>query len=511
MLDVERREKIRRAYYVEGKSMRQIACELRHSYWTIRDALDNAGASEYRLSKPKASPVLGPYKGRIDELLVESEKQPRKQRYTGHKIYEILCSEGYKGSESGLRRYVSEQRKVLRRPKVYLPLTFEAGVDAQVDWGEARAIIGGAEEEVQLFVFRLCYSRKIYVQAYPTQRQEAFFAGHVGAFAHVGGVPERIIYDNLKTAVKRVLMGRNREEQSTFVAFRSHYLFESRYCNPRSGNEKGQVEDGVGYARRNFMVPLLQADTYEELNEQLLAACKADDARRVDRQPNTIGEMWQAEVAKLRPIPAPYECCRSYEVTLNGYSQVVFETNRYSVPVDKAEKKLVLKAYPFHIEILTRSEHIARHERCYCHKQDILDPLHYLPLLAQRPGAFEHAKPMRQWRAEWPAVYEELLAHLHSKAQGESAQQKESRAIRTLIEILMMHREQPAELMEAAVTQALADGIAHPEGVTFCLNRLLDPTPSVPPLSLDNRPELQAVGTQPVAVERYNQLLGGAV
>lgn len=509
MLQVERREQIRRAYYVEGKSMRQIATELCHSYWTIRDALDEAEPRTYKLSVAKAAPVLGPYKGRIDELLAESEKLPRKQRYTGHKIFQLLQKEGYSGSESGLRYYVSQQRKMRRRPAVYLPLSFEPGVDAQVDWGEATVILAGEEVQVQLFVLRLCYSRKLFVMAFPTQRQEAFFAGHVAAFRYVGGVPQRIIYDNLKTAVKRVLEGKNRQEQKSFVAFRSHYLFESRFCTPSAGNEKGQVEDGVGYARRNFMVPLLRAESFAELNQQLLAACQADDVRRVNRQPQSIGAMWQEEQAHLRPLPVEYSCCRTHEVTLNRYSQVVFETNRYSVPVKLAQKHLVLQAYPFRIEILAQSERIACHDRCYGREQDILDPLHYLPLLAERPGAFEHATPMRQWRADWPPVYEELLAHLRATAQGDSAQQQESRAVRMFINILMLHNEQPSDLVEQAITQALADGIAHPEGVTFCLNRLLDPTPEVTTLELSDRPALMAVGSQPVAVERYNQLLGG--
>ncbi|MEZ4708308.1 MAG: IS21 family transposase [Caldilineaceae bacterium] len=511
MLEVERREQIRRAYYIEGKSMRQIGQELRHSYWTIRDALAEAAPRQYRLSKPRAAPVLGPYKGRIDELLAESEKQPRKQRYTAHKIYQLLQQEGYRGSESSLRHYVSQQRQGRRRPPVYLPLSFEPGVDGQVDWGEATVMLAGTAVTVQLFVLRLCYSRKIFVMAFPTQRQEAFLAGHVAAFAHLGGVPQRLIYDNLKTAVKRVLEGRNRQEQARFVAFRSHYLFESRYCTPGAGNEKGQVEDGVGYARRNFMTPLLQVADYGELNAQLLAACTADEVRRVDRQPQPIGEMWQSEQPHLRPIPAAYDCGSHHDVTLNRYSQVVFETNRYSVPVELAQKHLVLKAYPFHIEILTPTACIAHHARCYAREQDILDPLHYLPLLAERPGAFEHATPMRQWRAQWPPVYEDLLAQLRAKAEGASAAQQESRAVRSFIQILMLHAEQPPEVVEQAITQALAVGMAHLEGVTFCLHRLLDPAPTLPTLPLDNHPQLMALGAQPLVVARYNQLLGGVL
>ena len=137
MISVQRRERIRRAYYVEGKSMRQIASELRHSYWTVRDALGSAEAKRYTLQGPKPAPKLGPYQGRIDELLLASEQMPPKQRYTGRKLYELLKGEGYQGSASNLRRYIGERRRELKRPQVYLPLSFAPGVDAQVDWGEA--------------------------------------------------------------------------------------------------------------------------------------------------------------------------------------------------------------------------------------------------------------------------------------------------------------------------------------------------------------------------------------
>ena len=509
MISVERRERIRRAYYVEGKSMRQIASELRHSYWTVRDAIASAEPRRYTLQAPKPAPVLGPYRVRIDELLLQSEQMPRKQRYTGHKLYELLKAEGYAGSESNLRRYIGERRRELKRPPVYLPLSFEPGIDAQVDWGEAVVRLQGELVEVQLFVMRLCYSRKVFVMAFPSQRQEAFFAGHVAAFHHLGGVPQRLSYDNLKTAVKRILEGRNRIEQESFVAFRSHYLFESRYCTPNQGHEKGGVEHGVGYARRNFLTPIPAVESFAQLNGWLLNACQGDDHRRVDRQPTTIGEMWAMERRHLRTLPDDFACCRSHEVTLNPYGQVVFETNRYSVPVEQVRKHLTLKAYPFSIEILDRSQVIARHERSYGREQDILDPLHYLPLLAERPGAFEHATPLRTWRRQWPPVYEQLLRHLRQTSEGDNAEQVERQAIRSFIHILMLHRDYPAAQMQEAITNALATGIAHLEGVRYCLHRLLDPTPQLSPLDLTHQPHLAAIGTQPVMLQHYNQLLGG--
>jgi transposase len=501
MITVIEREKIRRAYYIEGKSMRQIAQELGHGYWTIRKALASAEAEVYTLPKPKAAPVLGPYKGVIDKLLAEEAKLPRKQRYTSQKIYTIIEGEGYQGSKSALRRYVGQQRRAGRRPELFIPLVFDPGQDAQVDWGEAWVEMAGTKQEVQLFVLRLCYSRKSFVMAFPTQRQEAFFAGHVAAFHYIEGVPRTLVYDNLKTAVKRILEGRNRQEQESFITFRSHYLFDSRFCRPGTGNDKGGVEHGVGYVRRNFLTPLPQVADFAELNVYLLSQCQADDERRVERQRQTIGATWEEEKPYLLPLPArDLACCISREVTLNPYGQVVFETNRYSVPADKARRRLTLKAYPFHLEILADHEVIARHERCYERQRDILDPLHYLSLLVERPGAFEHAAPLRQWRATWPALYETLLASLRQR-------QAENQAVREFIRILQLHQEQPAELIQEAISQALAENIAHLEGIIFCLHRLSDNTPQVASLDLSPHPQLASVGLQGVSASCYNQLL----
>ncbi|HXV97791.1 MAG TPA: IS21 family transposase [Anaerolineae bacterium] len=505
MIKVEAREKIRRAYYVEGKSQRQIARELHCSRHTIKKALKGAEPDKYTLKEPRPAPVLGLYKARIEALLKESERLPRKQRYTGHRIYELVWAEGYRGSEASVLGYVSRQRQAKRQVAVFLPLEFEPGEDAQVDWGEAEVILNGQQVTVQLFVLRLCYSRRIFVMAFPSQKQECFFAGHVAAFEHLGGVPKRLTYDNLKVAVQRVLVGRGRQQQTRFIVFRSHYLFESHFCTPGQGHEKGGVEHGVGYARRNFMTPLLRTESYDDLNEQLRQACLRDDQRRVARQPHTIYEAWRKEQPYLRPLPQPaYDCCRELHLPLNPYSQVVIETNRYSVPTERAAAKLRVKVYPFRVEIYRPEEPqpLAIHPRCYEREKDIFDPLHYLPLLAQRPGAFSYAKPIRQWRAAWPLVYERLLARLQ-------AHQPSGQGVREFIRILQLHQQHPAGLVEQAVSLALGYGCVHADGVELCLRQLLQPETIPPALDLSHQPRLVKIGTQPLSLARYDQLLRG--
>ncbi len=501
MISVEQREQIRRAYFVEEKAIRQIARELKCSRRTVRKAIASPEPAVYTLTVSRPAPVLEPYKGRIKELLADNERLPRKQRYTGRKVYQTIQKEGYVGSESTVRGYIALRRQTKRQRTVYLPLEFDPGTDGQVDWGEGVAIIARERVKVQLFYMRLCYSRKLFMMAFPSQRQEAFFEGHVRAFHHFGGIPQRISYDNLKVAVQRILGGRNRQEQKAFIIFRSHYLFESHFCTPGQGNEKGRVEEGVGFGRRNFMVPLPDVASFEELNKHLLAQCLADDRRRVDRQAVTIGEAWEMEKQHLLPLPErDFDCCVTRPATLNSYSQVVLDTNRYSVPADKAYRNLVLKVYPFRVDILHLDEVLASHRRCYGREQDIFDPLHYLPLLEQRPGAFEHAKPIRRWRKDWPPVYERFLGRL--QAQGLDGQ-----SIREFVRVLKLHRDHPAELVEQAVKQALDYGCLRADGVELCLRQLLNPDTPVPALNPANLPAWAMVGEQLPDLNCYDQLL----
>lgn len=336
---------------------------------------------------------------------------------------------------------------------------------------------------------------------FPTQRQESFFWGHIKAFEYFGGVPHRISYDNLGTAVKLVFertgrAGRPRQEVRAFVSFRSHYLFESHFCTPGQGHEKGQVEGGVGYSRRNFLVPIPEAASFEELNQWLLERCRKEDARTVARQSQTIGEAWEQEREHLLPLPpSPYECCQMTMVRLNPYSQGTFETNRYSVPVNRARREVTLKAYPFTIEIWDATEMLSTHPRSYSRNQDILNPLHYLPLLEQRPGAFDFTKPMKQWRLKWPTAYDQMLANLRQKWPG-------GRGVQEFVRILQLHQTHSTEVMRQAVEQALQLGCMHLDGVLYCLRQIEGEVSSEkndPPQNLDlsHRKPRQGLGGLP--------------
>jgi len=503
MVKVEDYEAIRKRYFIEGWSIRKISRELRHCRRTIRQAIVQAEPSPYKLEKPRAKPVLGPYQSKIKKLVTENQTLPRKQRYTARKIFLEIQKDGYPGSEGSVRRYVAQVRRDGQKGQAYLPLEFDPGEDAQVDWGEAEAVIAGERVTVQIFVMRLNYSRIRFVMAFPFQKQEAFFEGQIQGFGFFGGVPHNVTYDNLKTAVFRILEGKNRQEQTAFTAFRSHYLFESRYCTPGQGHEKGGVENDVGYVRRNFLVPIPEVASYEELNQHLRQACLQDTGRRMRGQTQSIAELWESEKPQLLPLPgSDYRACRSQPVKVNPYSQVVFETNRYSVPVEFAQKQLVLRAYPFRIEILAQDQIIATHPRCFGREKDVFEPMHYLDILVQRPGAFEHAIPMRRWRKEWPAVYETLLDELRVRW-------PDGRGVREFLAILKLHRDHSAQRVKQAIQEALDLGAAHFDGVHLCLRQ--QEMSSSPPttLNLSAHPQLQGIGEQPINLAQYDQLLAG--
>jgi transposase len=504
MLTVEEREAIRRAYYLERKSKRQIAREQGRSRKTIDKAVENTPPRPYQLSKPKPAPVFGPFQVRADELLAQNEYLPRKQHYTAHKIYELLQAEGYQGSESRVRLHYTQWRKNHRAPALFLPLEFEPGKDAQVDWGEAIAVIAGVRQPVQVFVMWLSHSRKRFVMAFPSTKQESFLYGHVCAFDHFGGVPWRISYDNLSTAVHLLIEGKVRRENRAFVSFRSYYLFESHFCQPGEpgAHEKGGVEASVGFSRRNFFVPIPEVASFEELNVFLVKACLKDDQRRVSRQVATIGQMWEQERPLLRTLPAyPYDCCVTTTARLNPYSMVTVETNRYSVPVQRARQEVIVKAYPFHIEILDGITLLARHPRCYEREQDVFEPLHYLSLLEQRPGAFDYAKPLKRWRERWPEAYHCMLQVLREKwPEG-------SRGIQEFIRVLRLHEHHPAHLVQQAVELALAYRCVHLDGVLHCLHQLTTAEELPMTLSLTDHPHLQTIGNQPIDLRQYERLL----
>lgn len=459
---MDQREHIRRAYYLEGKSIRRIAREGHHDRRTVRKALQDAGPPRYTLRDHRLKPVLGRYTHLIDRWLKEDLAQPAKQRHTARRIYHRLVAEhGFTGGESTVREYVRERRPgPLDR---FIPLAYEPGQDAQADFGEAQVVMAGQRRTVQLFCLRLCFSKVAFVMAFPHQRQEAFFEGHAQAFSFFGGVPRSIWYDRLSQAVKP---GRKAQEQDAFIAFRSHYLYASRFCTPGEAHEKGLVENLVGYARRNYLVPLPEVASFQELNALLREQCLTEAHRRLRGEVATIGALWEQERPHLLPSPErAYPCCRTVPVVPNRLSLVTFETNRYSVPVTVSQRRLFLRAFVDQVEVTDGTQVVAVHSRAYGRDEDVLDPVHYLPLLRERPGAFDHAKPLKTW--SHPPVLDAYLAALLARLPHRAATLQ-------YLDVLELARTHPLQEVGTAVEQALAVGSLGIETVVYFL-RVGDP------------------------------------
>ncbi len=497
MIKVVDKEMIRRLHKVQGWSERRIAREFGFARMTVRKYLreDGVQAPRYKLSQPRARPVLDPVLPLIRKWFEQDEQQPRKQRRTAQRMYEQLRDEyGYQGTDQSVRRAVRELKRE-RRP-VFVPLSFEPGERAEIDWGTAKVVMSGRITEVHLFCARLRYSGMPFVAAFPCERQEAFFEGHRRAFEYFGGVPRAVVYDNLATAVLRVLQGRRREEREAFVGLRMHYLYEAVFCNPASGHEKGSVENLVGAFRRRYLSPMPEFGSYPELNKHLLECCVKEG--RQTREGRTVAARLEAERSHLLPLPAhPFDCARAVVVKATSTSEVLFETNRYSVPVDCAYKQLTLKAGVEHIRVYDGVGFVAEHGRCYAQGRRVSDWRHYVPLLARKPGAVPFAAALRN--GDLAPVYERFRRGLCDR--------DPDRGNREFVRVLELCVEHRADLVTDAVERAVGYEAYSVATVQQLLAQQLNPSVKHRKLDLSERPQLAVLSIPAVSASSYNALL----
>ncbi len=467
MLKVEQYDYIRTAHRVYGKGIKQISRETGHSKNTIKKVL----RGEYTGYKPRAQqpyPVLGPYLQIIDKWLEGDKKSPKKQRHTAVRVYRRLCNEhGFTGAETTVRNYVREAKAILGVDStgVYIPLEPVMGGEAEVDWGNCIAILGGKKTPLKHFCMRSKYSGKPFVRCYPCERQQALFDGHMEAFSFYGGVFPILIYDNLTTAVRKVLQGKKRRLQETYDKFRAYYNFEPRFCNPAAGHEKGGVEGLVGFARRNYMVPVPEAEDLEALNEKLLQECLAYGEHTISGRQHPVNDLFEAEKSHLISLPKmPFSNIDSVCTKADKFATVVIDKNRYSVPTAYAHFKVTAVLHINRVEIFYRNKRIACHQRQYGNNKWGLLPEHYLELIARRPQAFDSARPIRQWRPSWPPSLESLLERFCSK-------QGRTKGIKDFISVLMLYQSHSAEDIEEAVSRALTAGVGNSEAVAHILLR----------------------------------------
>lgn len=486
-------EYIRKLHYVNGLSQREIARRLRYSRSTIAKYLQAAEVvPRYKLTQERPYPAIDPVREIIGRWLDLDRAAPRKQRHTARRMFHRLRDEyGYQGSERAVQRYVREVRGPER--KAFIPLAYEPGMDAQCDWGEADVVLDGSQVTVQFFCMRLCASGASFVMVFPHQRTEAFQEGHRQAFEFFGGVPRAIWYDNTKVAVAKITGGKGRIEQPEFTALRAHYLFEARFCNPgiEGAHEKGLVESLVGYARRNFLVPLPRVASHEELNVDLRQKCLAERERCVGRREESLGELWDREKKNMLPLPCyPMHCCRTVFARVNTLSLVQFEKARYSVPVHHVGDMVALKVYWNRIVATHKEKALAEHPRLY-NGGESLYVEHYLPLLERRPSAVANARVFKHL----PQVY---LKFRDRCLKGPTPRAKE------FLAVLKLHGLFAQPVVERALEQALEADVILADAVRQLCLRQLPGQAAPPPLAAEKAPALVGWSPDP---GRYDALM----
>ncbi len=466
-------EQVRRAREGEQLSVRELARRFHVHRRDVRAALASAVPAERKVGQ-RAAPVLEAWKPTIDGWLEADRSAPRKQRHTARRVFQRLVEEhGAVVGESTVRRYVAEVRRRMDVPlvEVMVPQRHPLGEEAEVDFGTASVYLAGVLVEVSMFIMRLSASGRAFPRAYVNECQEVFLDGHVRAFAHYGGVPARIRYDNLKAAVERVLKGRDRLESDRFIALRSHYGYDSFFCQPglKGSHEKGGVEGEVGRFRRRHLVPVPRVGSMAELNELLMAAAASDDRRFVAQRCITVVEHFALEADALRPLPGePFDLTVVSGHRVDRKSRVSVRGCLYSVPAAHVAKRLDVRVGAETIEVLDGAVVVARHARGR-KGDEVLALDHYLEVLAIKTGAFPGATALARARAGG------VFGPVHERFWVEARRRLGDRdGTRALIEVLLLHRTIPADAVIAGMDRALGAGSTDPAVVAIEARRAVE-------------------------------------
>ena len=386
--------RVRRAVMVEGMSIREASRVFGLHRDTVSKMLAYSVPPGYRRKSAPRRPKLDAYTGVIDQILNGDHRVPKKQRHTAKRIFERLRDEyGFDGGYTIVKDYVREQRR--RTKEMFVPLSHPPG-HAQCDFGEALVVIGGVEQKTHCFVLDLPHSDGCFIKAYPAETTEAFLDGHVSAFSFLGGIPQSILYGNTKLAVARILGDGKRQRTRAFTELQSHYLFDDRFGRPGKGNDKGKVEGLVGYARRNFLVPIPSFESFDALNACLERRCMERMDAQLRGHSETIGQRMERDLDALLSLPpVAYDACGKQAGRVSSLSLVRYRTNDYSVPVAYGHRDVLVRGYVDRVVISCGSEVIARHPRSYERDDFVFDPIHYLPLLERKTGALDQAAPCR--------------------------------------------------------------------------------------------------------------------
>jgi transposase len=493
---VELYGRVRYAVQIEGLSRREAARRFGIDPRTVARMVKFSAPPGYVRTRPPAKPKLDPFVPVIDRILLDDKSRPKKQQHTAKRIFERLRGEyGFTGGLTIVKDYVAGSR--LRAREMFVPLEHPPG-HAQVDFGEAIGVIGGVERKIHFFAFDLPHSDACFVVGYPAETTEAFCDGHVRAFSFFGGVPQSILYDNTKIAVARILGDGKRRRTRVFAELQSHYLFQDRFGRPGKGNDKGKVEGLVGYARRNFLVPIPVFESFEALNAYLVECCLRRMAERLRGHDETIAQRLERDLAAFqRPLPPPYDACEKVATRVSSLSLVRYRLNDYSVPTTYGHRDVLVRGYVHDVVIACGAEVIARHPRSYERDDFIFDPLHYLALIEQKINALDQA-PLAGWHLPEEFMTLRRLMEARMGKQGK----------REFVQVLRLMEVFPLDEVAAAARDAIARGAIGFDAVKHLILCRIERRP--PRLDMTVYPYLPRANVAMTSAKTYLDLLTGA-
>jgi transposase len=495
MLVVETVAKVRRAYFVQGKSIKAICRELRISRKVVRKVV-RSEATEFRYERGEQPlPRIGPWQDALDQLLASNEGKQRRERLTLIRVFETLRGLGYEGGYDAVRRYAREWQRGRSASSAgaFIPLSFAPGEAYQFDWSHEIVVMNGVTVTVKVAHVRLCHSRMMFFRAYPRETQEMVFDAHERAFAFFKGACTRGIYDNMKTAVDTIFVGKDRQYNRRFLQMCSHHLVDPVACTPASGWEKGQVENQVGLVRERFFTPRLRVKTYDELNAWLIDKCVAYAKAHPhpERPDQTVWEVFAEERPNLVPYRGRFDGFHALPASVSKTCLVRFDNNKYSVNASAVGRSVEIHAYADRIVIRQDGRAVAEHARHHGRGGTIYDPWHYVPVLARKPGALRNGAPFKDWVL--PAALERVRRKLAGSDDGD----------RQMVAILATVLTDGLPAVEAACAQAISEGVHSSDVIINILARQRDPGPATTILT----PDALTLRHVPAAdCARYDQL-----
>jgi len=463
MLTVDMMARVRRAHFVDGKSIKQITRELGLARNTVRRVLRSGETAFTYERQVQPRPKLGAWTQLLEQRLSANERLPSRERLDLIRVFEDLQQQGFTGGYDTVRRYARarQRQRGTATSDAYIPLSFEPGEAYQFDWSQEVVVLHGATVAVRVAQMRLCHSRMLFVRAYPRESQEMVFDAHDKAFAFFRGTCQRGIYDNMRTAVDVVGVGRERQFNRRFLQMCSHYLVEPTACTPASGWEKGQVENQVGLVRNRFFKPRLKFTSLHDMNGWLLEQCVlyARSHPHPERRDCPVWEMFEQERPALVPYVGTFDGFNARTSAVSKTCLVAYDKNRYSVMAQAVGRPVEVHAYAERILIRQDGQVVGEHPRCFGREQIVYDPWHYVPVLARKPGALRNGAPFKGWVL--PGALGRVQGRLRGSADGD----------RQMVAILQAVSLDGLPAVEAACAEALAAGLCSSDVVLNALSR----------------------------------------